>query len=560
MFIRTKKRGDKVYLQIVENHRENKKVVQKVRATLGRLDVLQETGQIDALLRSGLRFSQKLTVLDAHAKGECTTTDTVRIGAVLLFKKLWQDCSIGLVLKASLQKRRFDFPVERVIFAVVLSRLINPGSDRGTYRWIEDYAIPGMNNIGLHHFYRAMGWLGGTVSEESHSRKFGKNSVAFYRKDLIEESLFSLRRDLFSEMELVFFDTTTLYFEGEGGESIGRRGKSKDHRPDLKQMVVGVILDGHGNPVCSELLPGNTTDVTTLIPISQRLQERFGVKRICIVADRGMISKTTITELEKMGWEYILGARLRKVKEIREEVLSRGGRFREVYGSRQKSSDPAPLKVKEVQVNDNRYIICHNEEEARKDRYDREMIVTALQEKLKQGDKSFVGNKGFRRYLKSQGKSFQLDTDKVSYEERFDGKYVLKTNTELSAEDVAVKYKQLWTVETIFRTMKSILETRPIFHHGDDTIRGHVFCSFLALVLRKKLQNLLDEKGLSFEWEHIVRDIDKIEEVNIVHNNQHFSSVELSGPEHSTLFLRFQVLAITFTSDTGIFPKGIKKY
>jgi transposase len=324
-------------------------------------------------------------------------------------------------------------------------------------------------------------------------------------------------------MELVFFDTTTLYFEGEGGGSIGQRGNSKDHRPDLKQVVVGVVLDNHGNPICSEFLPGNTTDVTTLIPVAQRLKERFGVERICIVADRGMISASTINDLESMGWEYILGARMRLVKEVRDEVLSRGGRFREVYGKRQKSTDPAPLKVKEVKVGDTRYIICHNEEEAQKSQYDRSAIIESLQQQLKQGDKSLVGNKGFRRYLKSVGKTFEIDEEKVAYDQRFDGKYVLRTNTRMSTEDVALKYKQLWTVETIFRTMKSTLETRPIFHHCDDTIRGHVFCSFLALVLRKKLQDRLAEKGLNFEWAHIVRDVDSIEEVGVVHNNQRFT-------------------------------------
>ena len=351
---------------------------------------------------------------------------------------------------------------------------------------------------------------------------FGKVSVHLYNKDLIEESLFSLRRDLFTQMDLVFFDTTSLYFEGRGGESIGQNGKSKDHRPDLKQMVVGIVLDDTGNPICSELLPGNTADVKTLEPLVKRLNERFGIHNICIVADRGMISHTTINDLEKQGWYYILGARMRRVNEVRDTVLSRGGRFQEVYPGRKKSSDPAPLKVKQVMVDDRRYIVCHNEEESRKDAYDREAILHSLREKLKQGDKSLVGNKGYRRYLKCKDNSFTIDEEKIKSEERFDGKWVLRTNTDIGTTDVALKYKQLWMVEDIFRTMKSTLETRPVYHHCDDTIRGHVFCSFLALVLRKNLQDRIERKGCKFEWADIVRDVDSIEEVAVTHRDKNF--------------------------------------
>lgn len=524
MFIRAKKRGSRTYLQIVENHREGKKVTQTVRATLGRLDVLISTGKLDSLLRSGLRFSEKLLVLDAHSKDECTTTDTSRVGAVLLCEKLWRDCRIGTVLSSFLAARGYQYSLERVIFIVVLSRLFSPGSDRATLRWMRDYWIAGAAGLGLHHFYRAMGWLGEPVKSEKGKREFGKNTVALYRKDLIEEALFCLRRDLFTRMELVFFDTTSLYFEGEGGERIGQRGKSKDHRPDLKQMVVGIVLDDKGNPVCSELLPGNTADVKSLIPVAQRLRERFGVQDICIVADRGMISATTIEEIESMeGWHYILGARMRTVKEVRDEVLSRAGRFREVRAPRETSKDPAPLKVKDVNVGEHRYIICLNEEEARKAQHVRRSIVESLQRQIETSDKNLVGNKGYRRYLKPNGNHFEIDKDKIAEEERYDGKYVLRTDTTMSAESVALKYKQLWTVETIFRTMKSTMETRPIFHKCDDTIRGHVFCSFLALVLRKRLMDRLEAKGHDIEWAHIIQDVNEIAEVTVEHGGKQFT-------------------------------------
>ncbi len=518
MFIRSKKRGERTYLQIVENERIEGKVVQRVRATLGRLDILRERGQLDSLLLSGVRLTQRLLVLDAKNRGEVTSTVTRKIGPVLLLEKLWNELGIGQVINELLRERRFDFPVERVIFVSVLQRLFCSGSDRWGEQWMRHYAIDSIDEVKLHHFYRTMGWLGGMSFSAPDHWKHTPRRI----KDDIEEQLFSLRRNLFSDLSMVFFDTTSLYFEGEGGVHLGQFGNSKDHRPDLKQVVVGVILDNEGNPICSEIIPGNTTDVTTLIPVAQRLKSRFGIERICVVADRGMISDETIQQLEKLNWEYILGVRMRRCTEVKEDVLLRGGKFIEVFPERSRSKDPSPLKVKEVNIGKHRYVVCHNEEQARKDQYDREAIVEGLREQVKKGEKSLVGNKGYRRFIRCEGERFKVDEDKIQEEELFDGKWVLRTNTGLSATEVALKYKQLWTVEEIFRTMKSILETRPIFHHCDETIAGHVFCSFLALVIRKKLHDQLAARGWNLEWADIINDVDAISEVAVSHDGKNF--------------------------------------
>jgi transposase len=368
-----------------------------------------------------------------------------------------------------------------------------------------DYRIGGTEGLDLHHLYRAMGWL-------------GENRRA------IEESLFRRRRDLFTEADLVFFDTTSIYFEGEGGESLGQYGHSKDHRPDLKQMVVAAVLDGEGRPVCCELWPGNTTDVRTLMPIVDRLRSRFSIERICIVADRGMISAKTVEELESppRHWQYILGARMRKQKEVSADVLSRGGRYQTVHPRRRRCKDPSPLKVKEVVVEGRRYVVCLNEEEARKDAHDREAIVASLRERLKRGNQSLVGNRGYRKYLKQGKGTFEVDEAKIQEEARYDGKWVLRTNTDLSAADAALKYKQLWMVEHVFRSTKSVLDTRPIWHKRDETIRGHVFCSFLALVLRKELEDRLEANGQKLEWAEITRDLMNLQYAKVEQDGKRF--------------------------------------
>jgi transposase len=368
-----------------------------------------------------------------------------------------------------------------------------------------------------------MAWLGEELprTQQADQTPFAPRCT----KDLIEERLFAYRRDLFTELQLVFFDTTSIYFEGQGGETIGQRGHSKDHRPDLKQMIVGVVLDGQGRPICCELWPGNTADVTTLIPVVDRLRKRFAVGKVCIVADRGMISQETIAELEKpeRGWQYILGARMRAQSEVKEEVLARAGRYRVVHPQRPESDAPAPLDVKEVWVEDRRYIVCRNQEEARKDAADREAIVASLREKLKAGEKALIGNKGYRRYLCATGPDhFQIDEAKIVEEARYDGKWVLRTNTELDAAEVAVQYKRLWMVEAYIRSCKSLLQTRPIYHKCDETIRGHVFCSFLAIVLRQELEARLARRGAEWEWADVIADLDRLQMAEVGQDGKRF--------------------------------------
>jgi hypothetical protein len=524
MFFRQKRSGDHVYLQIVENRWEKGGSKQRVIATVGRLDQLQESGQLDGLLQSGAKFAESVMVLTAHRQGKALAIHTSRIGPALVFGRLWEELHIPQVIERLLAGRRFALPLERILFLTVLHRLFDSGSDRSCVLvWNKDYAIPGIGAVDLHQVYRAMAWLGERLPEDQQqgATPFAPRCT----KDAFEEALFDQRRDLFSQLDLVFFDTTSIYFEGQGGVELGQYGHSKDHRPDCKQMVVGAILDGKGRPLCCELWPGNVTDVKTLIPVVDRLQQRFRIRSICIVADRGMISQETIAQLQadQRQVHFILGARLRNVKEIYENVLSRGGRYREVRGPREKSTDPSPLKVKEIHVGDHHYVVCLNEEQAKKDRADREAIVEALREQLKHGDKSLVGNKGYRKYLHPQGPKFTIDEVKVKGEERFDGKWVLQTDLdELTAEDTALQYKQLWMVEEMFRTVKTLLETRPIFHKCDETIRGHVFCSFLALLLRKELQDRLEAQGDKLEWAELLRDLEALQYTEVENQGKRF--------------------------------------
>ena len=487
----------------------------RVIATVGRVDQMQAKGEIENLMRSLSRFSEKVLLVLSSRSDADVRAAAKKIGPAIIFERLWQELGIDKIIHRLLQGRKFAFDdVERAVFLTVLHRLFVSGSDRSCDKWRRDHRIDGVDTLSLHHLYRAMSFLGEETEDQQDRTSFAPRCI----KDIIEEELFRDNSDLFTGVDLFFFDTTSIYFEGEGGETLGRKGHSKDHRPDLNQMVVGTLINDQGRPVCCEIWPGNTADVKTLLPVSNRLQKRFSVDLFCLVADRGMISDETVKVLDEKDIPYILGSRMRKNREIRDEVLSRPGRYQEVY--REGVKESSPLKVKEVWVDDRRYIVCLNEKQARKDERDRALIIESLKSQLKKGPKALVGNRGYRKYLKMDSDDIAIDEVKIDEEARYDGKWVLRTNTELPADMGALKYKELWQVEQAFRDMKSVLETRPIYHQTDETIRGHVFCSFLALVLRKELDSRLEKAGHSFEWSDIKQDLEALQQITIQEQNR----------------------------------------
>lgn len=534
MFFRVKPAKQYRYLQIARSVRVNGKVRQEVLATLGRLDLLEASGQLERLLRSGLKHCESIRVLEAHAAGETEPVAIRSIGPDLVFGRLWQELGIGEVIAEVSKRRKHEFSLERAVYLTVLHRLFVSGSDRAAERWKEAYRIPGAEKLELHQLYRAMAFLGEPIGEE------GVLGTPRCTKDLIEEALFDRRRDLFTEVGLVFFDTTSIYFEGEGGATLGKHGHSKDHRPDLRQMIVGIALDAEGRPLCCEMWPGNTTDVKSFRPVVERMRRRFRVGEMYVVGDRGMISEETLAAFAAMQppVHYIVGVRMRRQREVGDVVLKSRMPWVEITPERQCAKDPAPLKIKEVHVEGRRYVVCLNEEERRKDAYDREAIVASLRDQLRKGDKALVGNKGYRRYLKTSGAGrFTVDEEQIHAEEKYDGIWVLRTDTDLDAESVAHAYKMLWTVEATFRTAKSILETRPIYHKRDETIRGHVFCSFLALVMMRELEERMASKGLSWEWAEVIRGLDRLQEVEAeLHGERYLLRSQILG--HASQALR----------------------
>jgi hypothetical protein len=475
MFVREKRINQYTYLSLVETVRENGRAKQRIIKNLGRKEAVIASGALERLASSVARYAERTMVLSHLEAGNPAGLACKRIGAPLLFGRLWQETGCRTTIEELLAGRSFEFPVERAVFATVLHRIMVSGSDRACETWLADYDVPGADGLALHHLYRAMAWLGEELPADQQA---GATPLAPRTlKDLIEERLFERRRDLFSELAVVFLDTTSLSFAGAGGQSLGERG--------------------------------------VLVPVIERLRRRFGIGRVCVVADRGMISAATLAGLEERGLDYILGVRERTDALVRQLVLADEAGFVPLVIARQ--TGETQLFVKEVRVEGRRYIVCRNEAEAEKDRAERQAIVAGLEKQLSRGDKALIGNSAYRRYLRttSDARAFEIDPGKLAEEARYDGLLVLRTNTRITPLQAVLRYRDLIQVEQLFRTAKALMRTRPIYHSSDAAIRGHVFCSFLALILRKELHERCRRAGFRPEWGDVLGGLDRLQEVTI---------------------------------------------
>lgn len=498
------------YLQIVESRRRGSTVRQHVIATLGRKDEIIADGTLDGLLASLASFSQRVRVVERVRSEGVAAHSSRSWGPSLVFGRLWQQQGLTEILGRLAAERRFEFDTERIAFALTLQRLCGVGSDLAGSQWLSTVEASGFDGIQLQHFYRTVGFLAEV-------------------RDELERELFFRDRDLFNqELDLVFIDTTSTFLWRDEESELVRRGHSRDRRPEQPQVVLCVAVDRTGFPIAWDILPGNTADTKAFAAMIGRLRKRLAIRRVIVVADRGMISAKSVrllTESKTAPLDFILGARMRRQKEVSEAVLSRAGRYHSVADN---------LEVKEVVVGGRRYIVCRNPIEQVKDAVAREAILQKLEARLSQhGPKSVIGNKGFARFVKVAKGSVTINQEAVESDARLDGKFVLRTNTDLPAEEVALAYKSLWRVERAFRETKSTLEVRPIYHQNDEAIVGHIVACFLALRLEVDLQRRLDERGAQVSWPDLMRDLGQVSAVDLSLDGQRYRlRTELKGTAH----------------------------
>jgi transposase len=493
------------YLHLLRSRRVNGHTRQELVCSLGRLDLMLSDGSLDRLIDGLTRYSEKQWVqMQALAGGWQKI-----YGAVLVFRRLWEQLGLDQLLADIQANTQIRFSLDETVFAMVFHRLLDPDSKRATYQWLETVYRPQFETLELQHLYRALDRL-------------------LAGKDKIEEALFNRNCNLFSlDTDLVLFDTTLIHFEGQGPQDLATRARPGNY-PDCVKVLVGLILTGDGFPIAHHVFPGSTADINAFKTAIKDLRQRFNLRRVIIVADRGCVSDDLIEGLEKKTpgepqIDYILGMRLRKNKEVSQIVLRRAGRYHEIEEN---------LDSKEVWVGEHRYVICHNPESESRDRLRREEIIAHTRQELQtKGPKAFVMPQGLRRFVELNGGELRLKEKAIQEEARYDGKWVLRTNTELKAEEVALAYKNLWQIERAFRELKSGLEINPVFLRTEDHVRGHIIVCFLALVLEATLtrrikQNLElgaspDQRAeIEFSYRRILKDLNQVRAVEIKANRK----------------------------------------
>jgi len=549
MFTREKKFTNKdgstrIYLQLAETIRDGDKVRQKIVANLGRLDHLQDEKQIDKLIEGLLPYTKKkelISLLNHSGSHQEAIKRWDKIwGPVLIYQAIWKELGLDRILKEYQSKSRFEFDINASLFAMVLNRLVDPDSKSGVHHWIQGVYEPSFASLSLQHFYRGLDFLA-------------------EHKEPLENELFTQLQKLYAiPLHIVFWDTTSTYFEGEGPESLAKFGFSKDNRSDRVQIVIGLLVTEEGIPLAHEIFPGNLHDTKSMLQAFAILKERFQVKKIILVGDRGMVSNAFLSSLDEQGYEYIVGMKMRKLKHmqrilrseepwetvepietVRDTTLTLRTSEKEVIQKR------SPLQVQEVFFQYKRYVICLNPQEASYDQTTREIVVQKLQEKLNEGGvKSLIANAAYKRFVKVEGTRAQIDQEVISAEALYDGKYILHTNNQtLSAKEIALNYKHLWRVERSFRELKSTLDLRPIFHWSEPRVRGHVMVCVLSYLLESLLRKKLKDQNIDCCFKELMKDLQQIQASLLVYPDGRERIVRAELPGQS--YLAFQALKIT---------------
>ena len=534
MYLRTTQRRNKDgsvvrYVQLAHNHRVQGLTQAEVLLNLGREDAVDRDA-LARLVASINRYLGEPAVTAVPADAAALVGDGLRVtesrpmGTVHLFDGLWRALGVDTALRRVLGTRRFTTDVERVLFALVANRAVDPASKLAAAEWACcDVAIAGLEAMDEDQAYRAMDLL---VEADAQAK--------------VQEAVFFAVADLLNlEVDLLLFDTTSTYFERdteEEGEAAFRNyGHSKDHRTDLPQIVIGLAVTKEGIPVRCWCWPGNTNDQTVLPEVRDGMRDwRLG--RVVTVVDRGFSSETNLDYLTRAGGHFIAGERMRSGVRLVAQALARQGRYQNVRDN---------LRIKEVRLDGSpgrRWVICHNPEEAARNKAQREAAlerVTLELERIKTVRDQATRRKSSAKSTQKQGAEeaahvkaecalrdhpalgrwlrqqpsgrLVIDRKKVAAEQRLDGKYLLSTSDpDLTAEDVALGYKNLLEAERGFRDLKSTLELRPVFHRLEPRIRAHVLLAWLALLLIR-----VAERRTGLTWRRIGIELGRVHAVTL---------------------------------------------
>lgn len=471
------------YLRIVESIRRKGKVIQRVIANLGDLRLIDK----DNLHNLCLSLSQ-YTGRNTFSPEDLESVSALHYGEVIATKSIWDSLSLDSILKKSLKPRKkmnFDYPL--CIFIMLLNRLIVPKSKLSITRWQERIYLESPSKPKYQHYLRSLDHLASA-------------------KEKIESSLFGRLTDLFSlELNLIFYDLTSTYFEGQGC-SLAEFGYSRDRRPDKKQIVLGLLVTDEGLPIAHQIYNGNVSDKSTLKQTIDTLKKRFQIKRCIFVGDRGLVSQENLNYLIQEEYPFIVALRKRNCDEVKGILNAASGNYAIL--------SPI-LRCKEVMLKDMRYLICKNPQKQVDDKTFRDNLIKLVsqelrqlsqrsdaQSKLKKAAEILALKKAKRYFLigidKQNNFFWRLNEGGIAYEKELDGVYILKTDVpDLTPFEIVKAYKNLCEVEDAFREIKDFLKLRPIYHYSPIRVKGHVMLCVLAYLIEKVLEKSLKRANIN---------------------------------------------------------------
>lgn len=499
------------YLQLVHSYRKEGKVKHKVIATLGREDELTKNGNIDEIIQSISKYSEKFILLD---KNKEAFKKSYILGPILILNSIWKKLGMDQTLKNVDNQHKNSFDFVNAVKLMVYNRLIEPKSKLAIDDWKNNLFTKDFKDIDLQHLYRSLDIL------KDH-------------KDILQKKLYDKQQSLFKDkVNLVFYDLTTLYFESQNLDEKGlkRFGYSKDNKTDCVQITMALILNENNIPIGYELFPGNTYEGHTVTDMLSKLKEKYEITKIVVVADRGILSKLVVKEIEAADYEYILAAKLSALpKALHDNIYTEKG-YVEI------NSD---LRIKEIEIDNKRLVLCHSKKREHRDKLQRDVLLSKLKKRLKSDKKSAL-SPSYKKYLKVSDFSSEIDKAKIKDSERRDGYFgFYSNNRNLSRLEILNSYRMLWQIEESFRCCKSTLDIRPIFHWTDSRIEGHIMMCFISFYILRIIQKLLLDKSIDLTPEKLFTSLKDVICVEMEISNKSsplhtiFGRTEISGLNNS---------------------------
>jgi len=512
------------YVKIVENYWHKGQSRQRVVAKLGNLEKFKNR-DLEKLIKGLCRICERedLNVENLKAK------KSPRYGDILAARHLWKELGLDELMDGHMRHTEAKIPVELISFLMVANRLVDPLSKLAISSWYKEKVyLAELENTHFapHDFYRSMDYL-----EEM--------------KEDIEKDLYYKLRDLFTlKLNLIFYDTTSSYFEGEG-PSIAKHGKSRDHRPDKHQIIIGLLVTDEGLPIAHEVFEGDEADKATVVKTIDDLKRRFRLKRVIFVADRGMVSQANLDYIKEQGFSYIVTLKKRRLNEAKEAIdatLADLEEKRKSYEQEKKNKsekEKEELLFSEYRSGDGpRYLVCLNPEKKKDDKIYREgriekgkrnleKIKCSVETgQLKNREKilkkaTLVLDKTNRKYFSYSSPkdglfSYSLAKEALQEEKRLDGIFIIKSIAyDLSPRELIRQYKNLSGVETAFKEIKDFLHLRPIRHYEDDRVRAHVFICVLSYLLEKIIEKRMRQAHLNITAREA---LDKLDDIRLAKN------------------------------------------